>query len=193
MGAPNRGPARKTAFYKKLACHSKVSIRAVAPPYTILNYTKHRNTTTCWLGALLFSLSTRLQNSTQYDTMKTQQPQNKRLEQKLAKKLLAETRDTLIAITKNEGKAKKVKDTSLPFPIQEIQVHLLDEDGEGMVLWLQGSIEKGKVHIEKGVEEITDLESIQVELEEHDPYEEEEDAIIEEMFTTVGKKPVFLN
>ena len=125
--------------------------------------------------------------------MKTLQTQKKRLEQKLAKKLLAETRDTLIAITQNEGKAKKVKATSLPFPIQEIQVHLLDEDGEGMVLWLQGSIEKGKVHIEKGFEEITDLESIQVELEEHDSYEEEEDAIIEEMFTTVGKKPVFLN
>ena len=69
----------------------------------------------------------------------------------------------------------------------------MDEDGEGMVLWLQGSIEKGKVHIEKGFEEITDLESIQVELEEHDPYEEEEDAIIEEMFTTAGKKPVLLN
>jgi len=148
---------------------------------------------TCWLGALLFSLSTRLQNSTQYDTMKTLQTQKKLLEQKLAKKLLTETRDTLIAITKNEGKAKKAKNTSLPFPIQEIQVHLLDEDGEGMVLWLQGSIEKGKVHIEKGFEEITDLESIQVELEEHDSYEEEEDAIIEEMFTTVGKKPVFLN
>ena len=138
-------------------------------------------------------MSTRLQNSTQYDTMKTLRKQKELLERKLAKKLLTETRDTLVAITKNEGKAKKVKNTSLPFPIQEIQVHLLDEDGEGMVLWLQGSIEKGKIHIEKGFEELTDMESIQVELEEHDPYEKEEDAIIEEMFTTVGKKPVFLN
>ena len=125
--------------------------------------------------------------------MKTLRKQKELLERKLAKKLLTETRDTLVAITKNEGKAKKVKNTSLPFPIQEIQVHLLDEDGEGMVLWLQGSIEKGKIHIEKGFEELTDMESIQVELEEHDPYEKEEDAIIEEMFTTAGKKPVLLN
>ena len=125
--------------------------------------------------------------------MKTLRKQKELLERKLAKKLLTETRDTLVAITKNEGKAKKVKNTSLPFPIQEIQVHLLDEDGEGMVLWLQGSIEKGRIHIEKGFEELTDMESIQVELEEHDPYEKEEDAIIEEMFTTAGKKPVLLN
>jgi len=118
--------------------------------------------------------------------MKTLRKQKELLELKLAKKLITETRDTLNAIMKNEDKQSK-KDSSLPFPIQEIQVHLLDEDGEGMVLWLQGSIEKGKIHIEKGFEELTDMESVEVELEE------EEDHIIEEMFTTVGKKPVLLN
>ena len=106
---------------------------------------------------------------------------------------MKEARDTLSAILKNEDKKSKKTDTSLPFNISELQIHLLDEDGEGMVLWLQGSIEKGKIHIEKGFEELTDMETIEVELEEHDPYEKEEDAIIEEMFTTAGKKPVLLN
>ena len=123
--------------------------------------------------------------------MKTLKKQKELLELKLARKLITETRDTLSAIAKNEDKHKK-NDTMLPFPIQEVQVHLLDEDGEGMVLWLQGSIEKGKIHIEKGFEELTDMEegeTIQVELES----DEEEDHMIEEMFTTVNKKPVLLN
>ena len=131
--------------------------------------------------------------------MTTLEKQRARLERKLSKRLMKEARDTLSAILKNEDKQSKKTDTSLPFNISELQIHLLDEDGEGMVLWLQGSIEKGKIHIEKGFEELTDLEAIEVELEEHDPYddftpsEEEEDAIIEEMFTTAGKKPVLLN
>ena len=121
--------------------------------------------------------------------MKTLKKQKELLELKLARKLITETRDTLSAIAKNEDKHKK-NDTMLPFPIEEIQVHLLDEDGEGMVLWLQGSIEKGKILIEKGFEELTDHEeTIQVELES----DEEEDHMIEEMFTTVNKKPVLLN
>ena len=125
--------------------------------------------------------------------MKTLRKQKELLELKLARKLITETRDTLNAIAKNEDKHKK-NDTMLPFPIQEVQVHLLDEDGEGMVLWLQGSIEKGKIHIEKGFEELTDIqdeeeETIVVELES----DEEEDPMIEEMFTTVNKKPVLLN
>ena len=125
--------------------------------------------------------------------MTTLEKQRARLERKLSKRLMKEARDTLSAILKNEDKQSKKKDTSLPFNISELQIHLLDEDGEGMVLWLQGSIEKGKIHIEKGFEELTDMEAIEVELEEHDPYMEEEDAIIEEMFTTAGKKPVLLN
>lgn len=131
--------------------------------------------------------------------MTTLEKQRARLERKLSKRLMKEARDTLSAILKNEDKQSKKTDTSLgsksalPFNISELQIHLLDEDGEGMVLWLQGSIEKGKIHIEKGFEELTDMETIEVELEEHDPYMEEEDAIIEEMFTTAGKKPVLLN
>ena len=126
--------------------------------------------------------------------MKTLRKQKELLELKLARKLITETRDTLSAIAKNEDKHKK-NDTMLPFPIQEVQVHLLDEDGEGMVLWLQGSIEKGKIHIERGFEELTDHtdyeeETIQVELESE---EDEEDHMIEEMFSTVNKKPVLLN
>ena len=131
--------------------------------------------------------------------MTTLEKQRARLERKLSKRLMKEARDTLSAILKNEDKQSKKTDTSLgsksalPFNLSELQIHLLDEDGEGMVLWLQGSIEKGKIHIEKGFEELTDMETIEVELEEHDPYIEEEDAIIEEMFTTAGKKPVLLN
>ena len=131
--------------------------------------------------------------------MTTLEKQRARLERKLSKRLMKEARDTLSAILKNEDKQSKKTDTSLgsksalPFNLSELQIHLLDEDGEGMVLWLQGSIEKGKIHIEKGFEELTDMETIEVELEEHDPYREEEDAIIEEMFTTAGKKPVLLN
>jgi hypothetical protein len=130
-------------------------------------------------------------------TLKTQRA---RLEKKLSTQLLTETRNTLSSILSNEDKQKKKTDTSLPFPIQEIQVHLLDEDGEGMVLWLQGSIEKGKTHIEKGFEELTDMESIQVELLDDDEEEDDdismssnEDPMIEELFTTVDKKPVLLN
>jgi hypothetical protein len=128
--------------------------------------------------------------------MKTLKKQKELLELKLARKLLSETRDTLSAILKNETNHKK-NDTMLPFPIQEVQVHLLDEDNEGMVLWLQGSIEKGKIHIEKGFEELTDIESIQVDLlddeEEEEDEEEQADPMIEEMFTTIDKKPVLLN
>ena len=128
--------------------------------------------------------------------MKTLKKQKELLELKLARKLLSETRDTLSAILKNETNHKK-NDTMLPFPIQEVQVHLLDEDNEGMVLWLQGSIEKGKIHIEKGFEELTDIESIQVDLlddeEEEGNEEEQADPMIEEMFTTIDKKPVLLN
>ena len=127
--------------------------------------------------------------------MKTLRKQKELLELKLARKLITETRDTLNAIAKNEDKHEK-NDTMLPFPISEVQVHLLDEDGEGMVLWLQGAIEKGKILIERGFEELTDHtnyeeETIQVELEQDD--DEEEDHMIEEMFTTVNKKPVLLN
>ena len=130
--------------------------------------------------------TTKINYTQRHNTMKTLRKQKELLELKLARKLITETRDTLTAIAKNEDKHKK-NDTMLPFPIQEVQVHLLDEDGEGMVLWLQGSIEKGKIHIEKGFEELTDMEeTIQVELEEEDP-------MIEEMFTTVNKKPVLLN
>ena len=117
--------------------------------------------------------------------------QRARLEKLLSKELLTDTRDTLSSILGNEEKQKKKK-TSLPFPIAEIQVHLLDEDGEGMVLWLQGSIEKGKTHIEKGFEELTDMESIQVDLLD-DEEEHELDPMIEEIFTTTNKKPVLLN
>jgi|TARA_R110000744_G_scaffold288996_2_gene399960 hypothetical protein len=121
---------------------------------------------------------------------KTLKDQKIRLEKRLSKELLTETRNTISAIIGNEDKQKKKK-TSLPFPITEIQVHLLDEDGEGMVLWLQGSIEKGKTHIEKGFEELTDMESIQVDL--LDEEEEEVDLMLEEVFTTTNKKPVLLN
>ena len=122
---------------------------------------------------------------------KTLKDQKIRLEKRLSKELLTETRNTISAIIGNEDKQKKKK-TSLPFPITEIQVHLLDEDGEGMVLWLQGSIEKGKTHIEKGFEELTDMESIQVDLLDEDE-EEEVDLMLEEVFTTTNKKPVLTN
>jgi hypothetical protein len=123
---------------------------------------------------------------------KTLKDQKIRLEKRLSKELLTETRNTISAIIGNEDKQKKKK-TSLPFPITEIQVHLLDEDGEGMVLWLQGSIEKGKTHIEKGFEELTDMESIQVDLLDEEEEEEEVDLMLEEVFTTTNKKPVLLN
>ena len=158
--------------------HLKGTHTAVAPPYTILNI------------PIAIQRKPTTQITTQ-NTMKTLRKQKELLELKLARKLITETRDTLNAIAKNEDKHKK-NDTMLPFPIQEVQVHLLDEDGEGMVLWLQGSIEKGKIHLEKGFEELTDMEegeTIQVELES----DEEEDHMIEEMFTTVNKKPVLLN
>jgi len=134
-----------------------------------------------------------LHTTTRNYMSKALKEQKIRLEKRLAKELLTETRNTISAIIGNEDKQKKKK-TSLPFPITEIQVHLLDEDGEGMVLWLQGSIEKGKTHIEKGFEELTDMESIQVDLLDDDDEEELEiDPMLEEVFTTTNKKPVLLN
>ena len=132
-----------------------------------------------------------LHTTTRNYMSKALKEQKIRLEKRLAKELLTETRNTISAIIGNEDKQKKKK-TSLPFPITEIQVHLLDEDGEGMVLWLQGSIEKGKTHIEKGFEELTDMESIQVDLLDDDE-ELEIDPMLEEVFTTTNKKPVLLN
>jgi len=133
-----------------------------------------------------------LHTTTRNYMSKALKEQKIRLEKRLAKELLTETRNTISAIIGNEDKQKKKK-TSLPFPITEIQVHLLDEDGEGMVLWLQGSIEKGKTHIEKGFEELTDMESIQVDLLDDDEEELEIDPMLEEVFTTTNKKPVLLN
>ena len=133
-----------------------------------------------------------LHTTTRNYMSKALKEQKIRLEKRLAKELLTETRNTISAIIGNEDKQKKKK-TSLPFPITEIQVHLLDEDGEGMVLWLQGSIEKGKTHIEKGFEELTDMESIQVDLLDDDDEELEIDPMLEEVFTTTNKKPVLLN
>ena len=175
--------------------HLKGTHTAVAPPYTILSISIATDllarSSTILLVNPIANLNNTKTNYTQRhkNTMKTLKKQKELLELKLARKLITETRDTLTAIAKNEDKHKK-NDTMLPFPIEEIQVHLLDEDGEGMVLWLQGSIEKGKILIEKGFEELTDHEeTIQVELES----DEEEDHMIEEMFTTVNKKHVLLN
>ena len=98
-----------------------------------------------------------------------------RQERRLAKKLLKEITQV----------ATHLKELKHDLPIKEAQLALLDENGEGIGLFMTVGIdeETGEVHIDRSLEEIYNEEEnedmeIVVELEEHehDDFEEEWDS-----------------
>ena len=92
-------------------------------------------------------------------------------ERKLTKKLLKEI----------ERVAAHMRQSKYDLPIKEAQLALLDENGEGIGLFMTVGIdeETGEVHIDRSLEEIYNEEDeemeIVVELEEHehDDFDEE--------------------
>ena len=93
-------------------------------------------------------------------------------ERKLTKKLLKEI----------ERLAAHMRETKYDLPIKEAQLALLDENGEGIGLFITVGIdeETGEIHIDRNMEEIYNDEEmeIMVELEdhEHDDFDEEWDS-----------------
>ena len=101
-------------------------------------------------------------------------------ERKLTKKLLKEI----------ERVAAHMRQSKYDLPIKEAQLALLDENGEGIGLFMTVGIdeETGEVHIDRSMEEIYNEEDeemeIVVELEEH-----ERDDFDEEWDSSFSKRP----
>ena len=103
-------------------------------------------------------------------------------ERKLTKKLLKEI----------ERVAAHMRQSKYDLPIKEAQLALLDENGEGIGLFMTVGIdeETGEVHIDRSLDEIynegedEDMEIV-VELEEH----EEHDDFDEEWDSSFSKRP----
>ena len=101
-------------------------------------------------------------------------------ERKLTKKLLKEI----------ERVAAHMRESKYDLPIKEAQLALLDENGEGLGLFMTVGIdeETGEVHIDRSLEEIYNEEDedmeIVVELEEH-----ESDDFDEEWDSSFNKRP----
>ena len=64
-------------------------------------------------------------------------------------------------------------------PISEIQINLLDEDGDGAALYVTAAIdeETGEIELERGFEDISRGMDIEVELEDHGDYDFNEDEL----------------
>ena len=101
-------------------------------------------------------------------------------ERKLTKRLLKEI----------ERVAAHMRQSKYDLPIKEAQLALLDENGEGIGLFMTVSIdeETGEVHIDRSLDEIYNEEDedmeIVVELEEH-----EHDDFDEEWDSSFSKRP----
>ena len=102
-------------------------------------------------------------------------------ERKLTKRILKEI----------ERVAAHMRQSKYDLPIKEAQLALLDENGEGIGLFMTVGIdeETGEVHIDRSLEEIYNEEDeemeIVVELEEH----EEHDDFDEEWDSSFNKRP----
>ena len=86
---------------------------------------------------------------------------NKRFQKKLTKKLIKETLDTLTALKSSQELIDGV-------PLRQTVIHLLDENGEGVVLCIEYNEETGE--IEKTFSETDDME-IEIDEEEDIPSE----------------------
>ena len=64
-------------------------------------------------------------------------------------------------------------------PLSEIQINLLDEDGDGAALYVTAAIdeETGEIELERGFEDISRGMDIEVELEDHGDYDFNEDEL----------------
>ena len=64
-------------------------------------------------------------------------------------------------------------------PLSEIQINLLDEDGDGAALYVTAVIdeETGEIELERGFEDISRGMDIEVELEDHGDYDFNEDEL----------------
>tara|TARA_Y100000593_G_scaffold2507_1_gene5016 strand:- start:2869 stop:3210 length:342 start_codon:yes stop_codon:yes gene_type:complete len=91
-------------------------------------------------------------------------------EKKLTKALLKEVQ----RITKHLLRSK-----STMLPLSEIQINLLDEDGDGAALYVTAAIdeETGEIELERGFEDISRGMDIEVELEDHGDYDFNEDEL----------------
>ena len=101
-------------------------------------------------------------------------------ERKLTKRILKEI----------ERLAAHMRQTKYDLPIKEAQLALLDENGEGLGLFMTVGIDEdtGEVHIDRSMEEIYNDEEmeIEVELEAEDYYEDDFD---EEWDSSFNKRP----
>ena len=91
-------------------------------------------------------------------------------EKKLTKALLKEVQ----RITKHLLRSK-----STMLPLSEIQINLVDEDGDGAALYVTAAIdeETGEIELERGFEDISRGMDIEVELEDHGDYDFNEDEL----------------
>ena len=99
-------------------------------------------------------------------------------EKKLTKALLKEVQ----RITKHLQRSK-----STMLPLSEIQINLLDEDGDGAALYVTAAIdeETGEIELERGFEDISRDMDIEVELEDEDC--DFSDEVLDEMWNTALK------
>ena len=73
-------------------------------------------------------------------------------------------------------------------PLSEIQISLLDEDGDGAALYVTAAIdeETGEIEVERGFEDISSGRDIEVELEDNEDYDFSDEEI-DDMWNTALK------
>ena len=99
-------------------------------------------------------------------------------EKKLTKALLKEVQRIIKHLLRSK---------STMLPLSEIQINLLDEDGDGAALYVTAAIdeETGEIELERGFEDISRGMDIQVELEQRDC--DFSDEVLDEMWNTALK------
>ena len=99
-------------------------------------------------------------------------------EKKLTKALLKEVQRIIKHLLRSK---------STMLPLSEIQINLLDEDGDGAALYVTAAIdeETGEIELERGFEDISRDMDIEVELEDEDC--DFSDEVLDEMWNTALK------
>ena len=99
-------------------------------------------------------------------------------EKKLTKALLKEVQRIIKHLLRSK---------STMLPLSEIQINLVDEDGDGAALYVTAAIdeETGEIELERGYEDISRDMDIEVELEDEDC--DFSDEVLDEMWNTALK------
>ena len=99
-------------------------------------------------------------------------------EKKLTKALLKEVQRIIKHLLRSK---------STMIPLSEIQINLVDEDGDGAALYVTAAIdeETGEIELERGFEDISRDMDIEVELEDEDC--DFSDEVLDEMWNTALK------